>query len=180
MSLKKIVITAGHGGKDPGAVNGRITEADLMVKLRNAVGVALQDLGYTVFKDGNGMENLPLTQAIRMIPTGAIAVELHTNASDKKSAAGVEVISLPRHKAISQVIAKNIADTLSIPIRRELGWYEYSKTGRTLGFVRAGGIIVETFFISNDSELKTFQEKLWPTARAIANAIHESCSACRA
>lgn len=170
--MAKIVVTAGHGGKDPGAVNGLVTEAALMVQLRNAVGVALQDLGHTVFKDGNGAENLPLNQAIRMIPTGAVAIELHTNASVKASAGGVEVISLPRHKGLSQAIAKGIADVLSIPIRRELGWYEYSKTGRTLGFVRAGGVIVETFFISNDTELQTFQEKLWPTARAIAAAIH--------
>ena len=40
-----IVLTAGHGGKDPGAVNGSTTEAERMTTLRNATKQALQDLG---------------------------------------------------------------------------------------------------------------------------------------
>lgn len=176
--MKKIVLTAGHGGKDPGAVNGKVTEADLMVKLRNATAHYLKDYGYQVVADGNGYENKTLAEAIKLIPQGAIAIELHTNASANKTAQGVEVIASGANKVMAQKISAAISSVMGIPIRRDGGWYEYSKTGRTLGFVRAGGLIVETFFISNDAELKTFDEKLWLVAKAIAAAIHENCAAC--
>ena len=63
-----IVLTAGHGGKDPGAVNGSTTEAERMTTLRNATKQALQDLGHTVITDGYGRENLTLAEAVKLIP----------------------------------------------------------------------------------------------------------------
>lgn len=170
-----IVITAGHGGKDVGAVNPQTGhhEAKLMAKFRDVLASCLRDLGHTVIADGHGLENKTLKEAIRLIPKGAVAIELHTNASTNQQAQGVEVIGLLRHKQLCQNMAKAISEIMSIPIRREAGWYEYSKTGRKLGYCSAGGIIVETFFVSNNRELDIFLEKMWPIARAVAKAIHE-------
>lgn len=173
--MSTIVITAGHGGNDVGAVNPRTGhhEAKLMVQLRNVLAICLRDLGHEVIADGNGLENKTLKEAIRLIPNGAVAIELHTNASTNRMAAGVEVIGLARHKALCQKLALAINQTMAIPIRRDAGWWEYAKTGRTLGFCGAGGIILEAFFISNDAELETFLARLWPVARALAKAIDE-------
>lgn len=178
--MRTIVLTAGHGGKDPGAVNGSVTEAALMVRLRNATAYYLRATGYEVVSDGNGYENKTLQEAMRLIPQGAIAVELHTNASTDKKAKGVEVVAKASNKVMAQKLAAAIAPVLGIPIRRDGGWYDYKLRPGTLGYIEAGGLIVETFFISNDSELKTFDEKFWLVAKAIAAAIHENCAACRA
>lgn len=170
-SMATIVLTAGHGGKDPGAVNGKDTEAALMTQLRNATRTALADLGHTVITDGHGLENLTLREAIRIIPKGALALELHTNASSNPKAGGVETIGNSKHARLCQDISQKIAEVLNLSVRRDNGWFDYQKTGRVLGYCRAGGIIVETFFISNPTELTAFKEKYWAVARGIAEVV---------
>lgn len=169
--MATIVLTAGHGGKDPGAVNGKTTEAALMLQLRNAAKKALEDLGHKVITDGYGHENLTLADAIRLITKGAIAIELHTNASSNPSAGGVETIGNAKHAQLCRDISAEIAAVLNLPLRCDRGWFDYKKTGRTLGYCKAGGIIVETFFISNNNELAAFNQNYWAVARGIARAV---------
>ena len=40
-----------------------------------------------------------------------------------------------------------------------------------LGYVSSGGLILEVFFISNDSELNTFEEKYWLIAKEVAQVL---------
>lgn len=177
----KIVVTAGHGGNDPGAVEpGGVREADLMVDLRNIVVHKLRNMVYhksnvplhTVYTDGEAKANWPLIHALALVPGSDVALELHTNAFTHASAGGVECISLSRQKLLSQRIAHNIGRVLDIPLRGDKGWIDQSKSARgRLGFVRAGGIVVETFFITNPYELRKFDERKWLVASAIVEAI---------
>lgn len=179
--MSKFVITAGHDSvKDPGAVstlNGvQYTEAKLMTDLRNIVRFYLEKVGHTVISDGTGDTNKVLREAIALIPQGIVAVELHLNAATAKTAKGVETIGNPKHKEISKKLSKAIANVLETQLRRDEGFFEYSKVGRTLGYVKAGGIIVECFFITNDNELQTYFNKKWLVARAIARTLHNHYS----
>lgn len=179
--MTTFVITAGHDSvKDPGAVsslNGVLhKEAVLMSSLRNIVRFYLEKVGHNVVTDGAGSTNMVLREAIALIPKGTVAIELHTNAASAKSAKGVEVIGNPKHKTLCMEIAGEISKAMEIPLRRDKGFFEYSKVGRTLGFCKAGGIIVETFFISNDDELQTYLNKEWVIGRSIARAIHNHYS----
>ena len=45
---KKIVIDAGHGGNDPGAVGNGITEKDYTLKISQYMANRLRDLGADV------------------------------------------------------------------------------------------------------------------------------------
>ncbi len=173
----KIVLCAGHDTvKDVGAVstlNGvAYKEASIALQLRNKVKFYLEKVGHTVIADGTVNQSMVLREAIKLIPHGQIAVELHLNASTNKQACGVETISKAKHKELSQKISNEIARSLDTKIRRDNGWYDYSKTGRSLGFINNGGIIVEAFFITNDDELQRYLNKEWVVARAIARAIH--------
>ena len=62
---KTVTITAGHGGGDPGAVNGNITEAYIATDLRNMLKLYLERAGLKVRTDGDGNDNQSLRQAVR-------------------------------------------------------------------------------------------------------------------
>lgn len=168
----KYVVTAGHGGSDPGAVAGEYREADLMADLRNILALKLRTAGHEVKTDGALLTNLPLASAMALIPGSACAIELHTNAFTKPTARGVECISLPRDRLMAQRIAQGIARVLETAVRGDRGWIDQSQSARgRLGFVRAGGIVVETFFISNPEELAKYQARKWLVATAIVEAM---------
>lgn len=168
----KYTITAGHGGKDPGAVYQGVKEADLMAELRDIVAAKLLNAGHEVKTDGSRRVNLPLVDAIRLVPGSAAALELHTNAFTNPNAQGVECVALPRDRLMAQRIAQAIADVLETGVRGDKGWIDQNQSARgRLGFVRAGGIVVETFFLSNPAELAKYQARKWVVASAIVKAL---------
>ena len=172
-----IVLTAGHSSTDPRACSGGYTEAGLMLELRDVTAEMLRDMGHVVIEDGGDGENLPLRHAISLIEQGAIAVELHTNASDNPAARGVEAISLPDQRRLSQRLAQRVADVLGTRVRGAGGWIDQSQSARgRLGYVNAGGVILETFFISNPTERATYLERLPDVAMAIADTLHEEAA----
>jgi N-acetylmuramoyl-L-alanine amidase len=168
-----ITVTAGHGGSDPGAVNGPYTERELMTRLRDIVALKLREMGHQVRTDGKPGENLSLNQAIAQIAGSDIAIELHTNAAAALTARGVEVVGLPQHRERSQRLAAAIARVMESPMRGDRGWIDQSRTARgRLGYVNAGGLVVEVFFLSNRAELDRYLSRVWLVASAIAEAIN--------
>lgn len=170
--FKTITITAGHGGNDPGAVAHGENERDLMTWLRDCVADKIGLMGHEVRTDGAKLLNLPLAHALLLVPGSDCAIELHCNASANQTATGVEVVAMPRDKAKAQRIAKAIADALGMRLRGDQGWIDQTQTARgRLGFVRAGGMVVEVFFISNKADLETYQQRKWLVASAIAQEV---------
>lgn len=169
----RFTVTAGHGASDPGAVAATgESEAELMAELRDLVADRLRGAGHQVRTDGARWQNLPLVHALTLVPGADVAIELHTNAFTNPSAGGVEVISLPAHKEMARTIARRIAHTLEVPVRGAGGWIDQAQSARgRLGFVRAGGLVVETFFISNPRELAKYLQRKVDVAAAIADAL---------
>lgn len=61
---------------------------------------------------------------------------------------------------------------LGLRVRGDAGWIDQTATARgRLGFVRAGGMVVECFFISNPFDLAVYQERKWLVAGAIAAVL---------
>lgn len=167
-----ITLTAGHSDADPGACRGDYREADLMEDLRNRVAEQLRLLGHEVRTDGSGAYNLPLRDAIALIDGSALAVELHVNASDNPKATGVEVVALPADQYRAQHIAHAVAACLNLRLRGDKGWIDQSATHRgKLGFVSAGGLIVECFFLSNADDLLAYLDNTDLLAHHLAGAI---------
>lgn len=167
-----ITLTAGHSDKDPGATANGLREEELMQDLRNRVSADLRLRGHEVRTDGDGLYNLPLRDAINLIEGSAIAVELHLNGSTDPKSTGVEVVSLESSKYRAQHIAQAISAVLGLRLRREKGWMPQSDTHRgSLGFVGAGGLIVETFFISNPNDVKAYYDNIDLLTRTLASAI---------
>jgi N-acetylmuramoyl-L-alanine amidase len=168
----RFLISAGHSNTDPGAVAHGVTEAEIVADFRNMVAHYLRAAGHEVVTDGSGKENQPLAQAIRLIPGTDLAIEFHCNAATNPTANGVESISLPPLKDVSQRLSAAVATVLGSRLRGERGWIDQSQSARgKLGFVSAGGIVVELFFISNLAELQVYQAKKWLVARAVAETL---------
>lgn len=170
--MKTLTVTAGHGGSDPGAVAGPVCERDLMTELRDLVALKLRADGHTVKTDGARWQNLPLVHALTLVPGSDWAVELHTNASTIPAATGVEVVAMPKDKARAQRLAQAIAKVLNLRVRGDAGWIDQTVTARgRLAFVRAGGMVVECFFLSNPVDLAIYQDRKWLVASAIADVM---------
>lgn len=172
--MKPIVITAGHSNKDPGAVNGVLTEADVCSDFRNLVSFYLTRDGVAHHKDGSGAENLPLANAIKLITPGSIAVEFHCNAFTKPSATGVETLSRASEKALGVKLCAAVADTIGIANRGAKA--ENSGQHSRLGFVSAGGVILELFFISNPNDVRAYLDKKWLVAKAVAAVLKQAAA----
>ncbi|QOD85187.1 N-acetylmuramoyl-L-alanine amidase [Chromobacterium haemolyticum] len=170
----KILVSAGHSNVDPGAVANGYREADIAAEFRNLVAHELRQAGVEVLTDGEGSDNKPLAEAVKLAGGVGLAVEFHCNAAVNPQARGVESISLPAKRDISRRISAAIAGVMASPLRGDQGWIDQSKTPRgRLAFVNAGGVIVELFFISNPAELATYQAKKPELARAVAAVLLE-------
>ncbi len=171
--MQKVAITAGHGARDPGAVNTRmnVTEAGLVLALRDEVAALLRMQGLDVVEDGKDFQNLPLSEAVKLVP-GRLAVELHFNAGPK-GATGVEAISLPKMKPLAQGLAAEVSRVLGTKLRGDGGWIDQSRSQHPrLAFVQAGGVILAVGFISNDADLAFYLANSGRVARAIANVVY--------
>lgn len=170
--MAKIVITAGHSNTDPGAVYNNVREADFCADMRNYVAYYLRNWGFDVATDGEGRTNAPLAQAIALAKKADIAVEFHLNAAQSKQAFGVEVITRDKHKVLAQDIAKAVAEVTTTKLRGDNGFKpEDSGQHSRLGFVQAGGLIVELEFLSSPYRFKLLNDKRWSVAKAIAEVI---------
>jgi N-acetylmuramoyl-L-alanine amidase len=178
----KFTVTAGHGAGDPGAVRGDVNERDLMTALRDIVAMKLRAAGHTVRTDGGRFVNWPLADALGLIPGADLAIELHTNATESQLASGVEVVADRGRRLEAQRLARAISGVMSIPVRKDGGFYDAEQHRKDRGwnnpaaFVRRGGLIVETFFLSNPEELAKYQGRFWVVASAIAGAMADGAA----
>ena len=66
----------------------------------------------------------------------------------------VECISIPKDKELCQRLSNATTETTKSKVRGDNGWIDQSKSASgKLGFVEAGGVIVELFFLSNKEDL---------------------------
>jgi N-acetylmuramoyl-L-alanine amidase len=97
LSVQKIVIDAGHGGRDPGAVgpNG-LKEKDVTLALAKRLKPALEEKGYQVImtRETDVYVDLPERTAIANDNSADLFISIHTNASRSRKARGVETYFL--------------------------------------------------------------------------------------
>lgn len=96
--LRRIVVDAGHGGKDPGAIGpGGIKEKDVVLDLARKVGARLEkELGCEVVLTRNKDVFIPLEErtAIANKVGADLFISIHANASEDQRAYGTETYYL--------------------------------------------------------------------------------------
>ena len=117
----KIILDAGHGGEDPGAVYKERKEKDDNLKLTLAVGKILEDKGGdVVYKRTTDIYQTPFEKARLANESGAdYFISFHRNSSpESEQYNGVEVLVYDK-KGIKYQMAQNIEGALG-----ELGFQE--------------------------------------------------------
>lgn len=171
---KTITITAGHSNQDCGAINPKTktTEASIACDMRNMVAFYLKQAGISYRTDGSGSVNQSLKDAIKLVHGSAAAVEFHCNAASNPAARGVEALAQSKDRVLCQRLCQAVASAMGIPLRGNGGFKPENAGQHTrLGYVRAGGIILELFFITNDQELAVWTAKKWLVAKAVAEVL---------
>ena len=121
LCVKRVVIDAGHGGKDPGAIGPTgLREKDVVLKISKKVASRLKkDLGCQVILTRKKDRFLPLTQrtAIANAKKADLFVSIHANAAPNRRASGVETyfLNFALDKEAMRVAAReNATSTKSI------------------------------------------------------------------
>lgn len=113
-----IVLDPGHGGKDPGAVNGSLYEKTIVLDVTKRVEAYLRSkYDYNVRLTRSTDVYLTLDQRVAAAKSlrGDLFVSMHVNAAGSSSAKGVETFysSQSAHSARSRVLASNIQSNLA-------------------------------------------------------------------
>ncbi len=97
LGVKTIVVDAGHGGKDPGALGkGGLREKDVVLKVAKKVAAKLKKKGYTVIMTRNRDVFIPLEErtAIANTKKADLFVSIHVNATVNRRVRGLETYYL--------------------------------------------------------------------------------------
>ncbi len=167
-----IILDAGHGGANPGAVyNGR-QEKDDVLALTMAIGAILEandvDVYYTRTTD---VYESPYEKAQEANLTDAdYFVSIHRNSSPMANQYnGVESLVYNRYGRAA-AMAENINAQLEMVGFRNIGVYE-RKNLVVLNSTEMPAVLVEVGFINTDSDNIIFDEQFDEIAVAIADGI---------
>ncbi len=168
----KIMLDAGHGGSDPGAVyNGR-QEKDDALQLTLAVGEILENNGIDVsYTRTTDIYQTPFEKAQIANAAGVdYFISFHRNSSPRANQYnGVEVLLYDK-SGIKYEMAENILGALGEIGFREIGVKE--RPGLVvLRRTKMPALLVEAGFINSDEDNRLFDENFQEMAQAIAEAI---------
>lgn len=173
--MTKVLIDPGHGGRDPGAVNGNKHEAVAALSIAKKVGNRLKAKGITVkySRAGNKFVSIPDRCRLSNDFDADLFVSIHLNSATNKKASGIETWRYEHVGPTTRSLANHVqSELIGVTGAKDRG--VKTTTGLyVLKHTKASAILIEVGFISNDEEAKklfseNYQDKI---ARAIAAGI---------
>lgn len=168
----KIMLDAGHGGNDPGAVYGGRQEKDDNLRLAMAVGNILSQNGIdVVYTRTDDVYQSPIEKARLANASGAdYFISFHRNSSPEPNQySGVETL-VYNQSGRKLTMAQNINRALE-----NIGFKNLCVKSRpglvVLRRTRMPALLIETGFINTPEDNERFDENFNEIARAIADAI---------
>ncbi|MBR4270675.1 MAG: N-acetylmuramoyl-L-alanine amidase [Clostridia bacterium] len=172
-----VVLDAGHGGVDTGAVSKNGTfERDINLQITQKLGYMLTAMGITViytrttqdalfntFSHGHKLKDMKARTEIIKNANPNLVISIHLNSFTDSSAHGAQVFFKP-HDEYSQELSQHIQD---IFLKNIEGSRKNSMKGDfyILNYSPSAAILIECGFLSNPEEERlllssTYQEKL--------------------
>ena len=182
MNDLKVVIDAGHGGTDPGAVAGGVNEKDLNLMIAQYMQDRFLQAGVDATLIRNSDETISPTERVRRILAAygdnpnVVVISNHNNSSSNTSAEGTEIIYALRN---TNELSKNILDELDkagLPTRtayqRRLPnnpskdyYFIHRETGSTQP------IIIEYGYMTTPQDLRRVQENYKKYVNAVVKGV---------
>lgn len=169
---KIVVIDAGHGGAEPGAIFEERREKDDTLKLALAVGEILSQNGIDVrYTRTDDTYNTPLEKAMMANNAEAdLFISIHRNAMPIPGSASGVMSLVFENKGIPALLASNINEELARTGFANLGIIE--RPGLVvLRKTTMPAVLVEVGFIDNEADNQLFDQNFEAIARAIAEGI---------
>ena len=169
---RTVVIDAGHGGSDYGAIRDNINEKDITLDVSKRLKTLLQKQGYNVIMTRDTDEYLSLQERCDITEAAHpdIFVSVHVNSSVKPEITGVETHyyhqeSLALAQTVHAAIASNIKSN-----NRGL----FKSKFYVINHTTVPAILCEIGFISNDSERNQLNgdKRKQDTAKAIMEGVN--------
>ncbi len=167
-----VVLDAGHGGPNPGAVYGNRQEKDDALALTLAVGQILENSGVDVYYTRTtDVYESPYQKAQEANATGAdFFVSIHRNSSPYPNQyTGIETLVYNRYGEAAR-LAANINYQLE-----QVGFINQGVNERpnlvVLNSTQMPAVLVEVGFINTDADNELFDTEFEAIAQAIANGI---------
>ena len=175
----KVVIDAGHGGNDPGAVNGNIYEKDFNLEVSNYIYDRLSALGVPVAITRDIDETLSRNERINRIldafgnDENVIVLSNHINSGGGE---GAEVVYALRN---DNTLAQSVLDKIGEKGQKKRTAYQrrlpedpskdYYFIHRLTGNTEP--LLIEYGFIDNPNDLYKLQNNLLDYGEAVVNAV---------
>lgn len=175
----KVVVDAGHGGTDSGAVNGNSYEKDFNLQAANYIYNRLEELGIPAVMTRTGDKYLPKNDRIERVDEISdrspeiILVSNHINAGGGE---GAEVVyALRNDSTLATMILDNIGEAGQIkrkvyqrrlPENPNLDYYYIIRETNP-----RESILIEYGFIDNANDLRKLQNNLEDYAEGVVKAI---------
>ena len=171
----KIVVDAGHGGSNPGAVYQGRRESDDALRLAMAVGKILESNGYdvTYTRTSDVTQSVGQKAAIANEEGADLFVSIHRNAGEYPGQySGVQTL-IYDDSGIKKQMAENIDANLEALGFRNAG-VSIRPNLVVLNSTQMPALLVEAGFIDSDTDNRLFDSRFQAMAQAIADGIMET------
>ncbi len=182
-----IYLDSGHGGNDPGALSeflGDKTESDINLILTKKLKAELEKLGYKVILTWDS-ETLPsseggypLEERVSVSNSDVEAdffISIHCNSFTDPKVSGSRIYFCSDGSGYSRYLAKSISDGIGSVHgdAPRLFPMEYDEAFYVIKHTKAPSVLLETLFVSNESDAEKLLSDEWLSdeARGIAAGI---------
>ena len=177
--ITTVIIDAGHGGKDSGAVHGDYREKDQVLGIAKRLQVKLAEKNINSIMTRDKDEYIPLlhrAEIAKKIKDNAVFISLHLNASKSHTGSGFESFVFSRNSG-----NKELQDILHEAIMELNTKYRIKDRGKkeasflVLKHIKhIPAVLIELFFIDADIEKIAGSNYYTEVATVIATAIADN------
>jgi N-acetylmuramoyl-L-alanine amidase len=170
-----VIIDAGHGGKDPGAGKGELSEKNITLDLSLLLKKELDERGITCYLTRDNDKFISLSQRVKTANehSADLFISIHNNSYKTASKGGILTIYSPKSKSgkdIAKLMHSEIIDSGMLDKEIEARKYLY-----VLNYTDMPSLLLEVGFLSNKGDLALLQDQTFKSniIKKVANGVEK-------